>query len=431
MANSDGMYFVTADTIDECVWEIERVHGPDTFSIKTREQVKIGSILGMGGHKGWKVGYVLRPVPHGNPFPALSSLYQPKVPQTPEDFARTQREIIANIKGPEAAASIPGSKPFTGEVQKKAEFNTEQYNAIMDQLESLRKVVENRSNAPESSEEHPTIVRLRTLLEDNEFSPAYIRAMIDRIKHEFHVNELDDYAKIELFLVRWIAESIRIDRAELSARPQVVVLVGPTGVGKTTTIAKIASYYAYPPAGSGMKPLKVRMVGIDGYRIQAYEQLQHYASILEVPVEKVWQNSLAEKISSYGKDSDVILIDTIGCSPSDSDGISSMRERLELQSSVPQVYLTMTASTKLSDMRDIMTQFEIFDYKSLVVTKIDETTCVGNLISVLWEKDKAVAYITDGQKVPRNFARATQIAFLKKLKGFTIDWLALNEPAYE
>lgn len=429
MANTDGMYYVTGDTLDECVRAMEKEHGPDAFSIKTREQVKIGAILGIGGHKGWKVGYTLRPKSPVNPFPTLAELYQPKPVKTSEDFARSQREIVAKVKGPEAAAAIPvpGSKPFGTSVAAAAE-SAAQMKELMDQIAALREDLKNSTvSAAENSEEHPTIEKLRNLLEDNEFSPAYTRFMIDRIKKQFHIDELQDYAAVENTLVHWIADTIVIDHAELTSRPQVIVLIGPTGVGKTTTVAKIASHYAYPKAGNGESPKRVRMVGIDGYRIQAYEQLEHYANILEIPVEKVWNSNLAEKIASYGKEWDVILIDTIGYSPKDSDGIESMRQRLELQKAVPQVYLTMTVSTKLTDMREIMTQFDTFNYKSLIVTKIDETSCVGNIISAAWEKQKSFAYVTDGQKVPRNIARATQVEFLKRLSGFSIDWLSFNE----
>lgn len=430
MANTDGMYYITGDTLDECAKEIEREHGPDGFTIKTREKIKIGAFLGFGGHQGWRVGYTIRPRTAANPFPTLQSLYQPKVPVTEEEWQRAKSEILKNSnieqvapKKSEPAAVIPGSKPFGSESAEEQQPSVDTQE-IMKALDALRGDLQSLAGAGEHASEHPTIVKLRSLLEENEFSGAYTRHLIDRVKKEFHVEDLENYGRIEQALVRWITESIVIDRAELTSRPQIIVLVGPTGVGKTTTVAKIASHYAYPASGH---PLNVRMVGTDGYRIQAYEQLKHYADILDIPVEKVWDNSLTDKIAGYGKNWDVILIDTIGFSPRDVEGIGNMRKRLELQKAVPQVYLTMAATTKMSDMREIMTQFDEFKYNSLIVTKLDETSCVGNLLSVLWEKQKSVAYITNGQKVPRDFARATQVEFLKRLNGFTIDWLSMNE----
>ena len=94
---------------------------------------------------------------------------------------------------------------------------------------------------------------------------------------------------------------------------------------------------------------------------------------------------------------------------------------METKGVIPEVYLTLTAMTKLSDMRDILQQFEVFAYNSVIVTKLDETGCIGNLISVLDEKNKSIAYLTTGQSVPNDIEVASVVKLLMMLNGFKID----------
>ncbi|HPB66034.1 MAG TPA: AAA family ATPase, partial [Spirochaetales bacterium] len=199
-------------------------------------------------------------------------------------------------------------------------------------------------------------------------------------------------------------------------KPRVLVLVGPTGVGKTTTIAKLAALHSLGigglPAGA------VRMITIDSYRIGAVEQIEKYAGIMRVPVSVVeTAQDLRETIAMY-RDNDLILVDTIGKSPRDAIRLAEMQQVLDACGPAAEVYLAVAATTKTQDMLDIFRQFEPFRYRGVVVTKMDETSRVGNVLSVLAETDKAVAWITDGQKVPQDIARANPLRFLMNLEGF-------------
>ena len=121
------------------------------------------------------------------------------------------------------------------------------------------------------------------------------------------------------------------------------------------------------------------------------------------------------------QDVNVILIDTIGKSPYDYDKLAEMQSILGACGSKSEVHLAVSATTKSADIKDIMHQFEPFKYKAVIITKMDETSSVGNVISAVTKNNKKISYITDGQMVPQDIEHATVSRFLMNLEGFRID----------
>jgi len=143
---------------------------------------------------------------------------------------------------------------------------------------------------------------------------------------------------------------------------------------------------------------------------------------MQVPVSKAESsNDIGKLLDTYRNDEDYIIIDTAGYSPKDYENIAKMKKVLDVRNYSVETYLCMSASTKLSDMKDIMQQYEIFGYDSVIITKFDETSYVGNVVCALSDRGKNLTYLTTGQKVPNYFEEATQIRLLTELSGFNID----------
>jgi flagellar biosynthesis protein FlhF len=196
--------------------------------------------------------------------------------------------------------------------------------------------------------------------------------------------------------------------------------VGPTGVGKTTTIAKLAAIYGLGRAGeSGHQP--VRMVTIDNYKIAAKKQIEIYADIMQIPASFAETRSDLEKIVHMYQDHNIILVDTMGKSPNDYDKLAEMRTILGACGVLSEIHLAISATTKLSDVEEILHQFEPFKYKAIILTKLDETSRIGNIVSVLSKHKKSISYITDGQMVPQDIAPASIARLLMCLEGFRIE----------
>ncbi len=310
---------------------------------------------------------------------------------------------------------------------KAAEDKKEEHiKIVLEEVKLLKKQLEELpEKLPESrpSQEHPSLTRLTELLEDNDFSPAYIRMLLDRVKRECSMADLEDFDLLESRAVEWIAESLAIYEEQSAAKPRIFILVGPTGVGKTTTIAKLAAVYGLGVGGE--KPQKLSMITIDNYRIGAKQQIESYGEIMEIPVTCVESFDALRQRVELDSQRDMILIDTIGKSPKDFLKLAEMRQLLEGCGRSSEVHLAVSATTKTKDIREIFQQFESFGYRSLVLTKLDETTVVGNLISLSWERQKPVSFYTDGQAVPQNIQRASKSFLLERLVGFRPENLKL------
>ncbi|MFA6856948.1 MAG: hypothetical protein WCR31_07050 [Treponema sp.] len=279
-----------------------------------------------------------------------------------------------------------------------------------------------------SPDKHPTIKKIEELLADNEFTYSYISDISARIKSTFSLDSLEDFKTVQRKVVDWIGESISIVPEKVMRPPHVVVIVGPTGVGKTTTITKFAVKMVMDAKKAHLSLPELCIVTIDSMRVGAYEQISKYGDIIGTQVQKAETVEDMRKIYDEKKDSaDAIFIDTSGYSPNDSVHIGEMKSLLQIEGLNPDVYLSVSASTKARDLENIMENYEPFHYNSVIVTKCDESHQYGNIISVLHEKHKRLSYITDGQYVTRNLRHADVINFLINLSGFDVDRVHIED----
>jgi flagellar biosynthesis protein FlhF len=185
------------------------------------------------------------------------------------------------------------------------------------------------------------------------------------------------------------------DPATQNGMPEkkVVAFVGPTGVGKTTSIAKLAARLAL------QQKKKVLLMTLDGYRIGAIEQLRSYAGLMGIPFRFVDQVTELPKALEENTQRDYILIDTAGHGPRDLDSMRALATYLK-KSEFIERHLVLSAATKPSDMREIMDRFEICHPDHLLFTKLDETSTPGPILNELVRTRKSFSYYSNGQRVP-------------------------------
>ena len=187
-------------------------------------------------------------------------------------------------------------------------------------------------------------------------------------------------------------------------------------------LSKMAANFILEARNKGVPTPVIRLITIDKTRVGAEVQLRKFGGIMNIQVDKAENAEDLNTLYQECKNSaDYILIDSSGYSPNDFENIGKMRAILNVPGINFETYLTVTASTKASDLLRIIQNYEVFNFSSVIITKCDETSTFGNVLSILAEKGKSISYITDGQKVPRNIRKASVIEFLKNLVDFKID----------
>lgn len=172
-----------------------------------------------------------------------------------------------------------------------------------------------------------------------------------------------------------------------------VFMVGPTGVGKTTTIAKLAANMAFTEGKD------VALVTLDTYRISAAEQLRTFAEIIGIPISVVFDNTdLGTAIEEY-KEKDLIFVDTAGRSPNNQEQIEELRGYIDT-AHPDETILVLSVTTESSDLLHIYQQFEKVGIDKVIFTKLDETYHYGTILNTIHEIKKPIAYFTTGQNVP-------------------------------
>ena len=196
---------------------------------------------------------------------------------------------------------------------------------------------------------------------------------------------------------------IRIEREIKPPHKKILMFVGPTGVGKTTTIAKLAARYAYKLSSR----YKVGIITLDTYRIGAVEQLMTYAKMMRLPIETVVDPSDFEEAINALRHNDYILIDTVGSSQHDKEKIEKLSSFLKVNTFAEiNINLVLSAITKYEDLVDIYNNFSILPIDTLIFTKLDETRSYGNIFSLLLDTKKPVSYYSIGQEVPDDLMEA-------------------------
>lgn len=218
-----------------------------------------------------------------------------------------------------------------------------------------------------------------------------VKTVETRMKEE----ELNQPSRVREMSIQVISELFKTPQGIefRDHQPRIVALIGPTGVGKTTTIAKLAAKFSLA------EDKKVALITIDTYRIAAVEQLKTYTDIIGLPLEVVFKPqdiaTAIDRFFSY----DIILIDTAGRSPHNEDQMTELVNFIEA-ANPDETCLVLSATTRTSDLQDALSRFGTLNIDKIIFTKLDETTCYGPILNVIARTKKRISYVTNGQNVP-------------------------------
>ena len=342
--------------------------------------------------------------------------------------AKTEPEQPA--KQGKAESGPQPEKQRQQEKQRRSEKNTQtidgrQESAIEEKLSTLQNLLEKQISDVQEKEKDSTeeekkedsnvafFQLLYKMLLDNEIEETYVGQLVDELDGSVKPDMPIDYLLSVVYqkMVLRFGQIKTIQPAEKG--PKLIYFIGPTGVGKTTTIAKIASRF------SVVEKKKIVLLTADTYRIAAAEQLRTYANILEVPFRIIYTpQEIRTAIEDYAA-YDYIFVDTSGHSQKNTDQRDDTLALLRAADgqAEKEVYLVVSATTKYRDLLNIADTYKKLTDFRLVFTKLDETQCQGNLFNLRLHTDAPMSYVTCGQNVPDDIGEFDAQKTVKLLLG--------------
>lgn len=264
-----------------------------------------------------------------------------------------------------------------------------------------------------------------SILEENGFSEHTCDTVMALVREEFYEGTpVPSTEEFELVIVDKIVSLITIDHASQIDPPHYRIILGPTGVGKTTTIAKLGALYTLQDSDEYKK--SVHFLSVDTFRVGAFEQLSSFAQSLQIPLTLIADEQEMYRAIQELQETELVLIDTIGRSPKDMHLSVQMNSLLSLIPSGEKKHsLALPASMKYEDILATIDSYRSLGIDSLVITKVDETASIGNILSAAYEKNIPLLFFTDGQKVPSDLHKASATVILSFLRGFSLDFESL------
>ncbi len=333
----------------------------------------------------------------------LGSVSQPSVSSKSKDIIDDNSAIEEKLDN---LSSLLEKNIKFNEKEETPESGKQQ---VKSALEALR-----NPKPSDISEETLSFIKLlyNTLIE-NEVDEIYVNQLTDEVEKICKPGMPFDFALANVYQKMVLkfgkSEPIKMDHDG----PIAEIFIGPTGVGKTTTIAKLASEL------SVTQHKKVALLTVDTYRIAAAEQLRTYASLLEIPFRVIYSVEEMKQAAEDFKDYDYLMVDTAGHSLHNDElkqSVESFIRVLEEEMDCEN-YLVLSATTKYRDLIEIADAYsEMVAYK-LIFTKMDETGAKGNLYNVKMHTGAPIAYITNGQNVPDDIAVFDAQRIVKNLLG--------------
>jgi len=297
------------------------------------------------------------------------------------------------------------------DIEDEEEILVEEISMLREQIalmkKNLQSVVPNE-NGP--SQKMLLIDKVKEMFSDKGIALEWLEMVLEPL---VGTTVAEDEKLLVAYLLEEIDETLQVKEEKIEGQ-KVMMFVGPTGVGKTTTIAKLAARYAYMME----KPYRVALLNLDTYKVGAFEQLAHFADIMQL--EYITASNVEQFREAFAelKAYDIVLIDTAGMSPYDTKKLVKTVEFIssDTEQSI-EVNLVVSATVKYEDIEDIYETFSFLNLDSVILSKFDETKYLGSIISYLLLHPVPLSYFSIGQEVPDDLVLADKEYLLQRFIG--------------
>ncbi|MFC0558587.1 flagellar biosynthesis protein FlhF [Halalkalibacter alkalisediminis] len=324
-------------------------------------------------------------------------------------FTKKQTEVIAAIDPTINRRSVRKKEPVILEktiqpsVQKTVAAETQ--NSLIKEINQLKELVQGlnaNGNTVEKEYPEPFQTINNYLSSQGVTSTIRLKALKHLMKNWYEqTSSKHDQVDVNQELIAYFKNFLEsMPMGGLGFDKKVINIVGPTGVGKTTTIAKLAAHCVLK------KQKKVALITTDTYRIAAVEQLRTYAKILNIPLEVAYSIDDFKRAISQFEHYDLVLVDSAGRNFRNQLYVEELNKVIDFKENA-ETYLVLSLVSKYEDMKDIVHQFDLIPIKKVILTKKDETSTYGAMLNIPLELGKGIAYVTIGQNVPDDIVEAS------------------------
>lgn len=344
----------TAQTMQDAMGQVKNELGRDAVILHTR-RFKKGGLLGFGG--------------------------------------KELVEVMAAIDTAPVAASTENKTIYPSRFSdSKYQSDTRKTSEIQTEIASMRTMLEQvLLKIPKGDNNNDLLL---DVLIKNDVELKVAEELIKDIPNQVRVSLNQPEIIKEILFERIVNCLQRVEGIDIPiVGSKAVAFIGPTGVGKTTTIAKLAAHFSIN------KGYKVAMITADTYRISAVEQLKTYSDIIGVPIEIVYSPDELKTALQRHQDKQLVLIDTAGRSPRNQYQLAELQAFLETAPHI-ETHLVLSATTKYKDALDVVRKFSVCSPHRFLFTKVDEASNIGTIINLIYQFPTSISYITNGQNVP-------------------------------
>ncbi|MBD2862771.1 flagellar biosynthesis protein FlhF [Paenibacillus oceani] len=408
------------DSMPDALQKIRTDLGKDAVILNTKE-IRSGGFLGLFGKKKIEV-IAATDAGQAQPAPPAMSPAAFKTPPAAgaqlaklieEASAAAAKKSAAVPSAPTALMEEPVIPPVARpspvrevregrEIREVRERGKE--DLLLDEIKSMKEMMSRLTASAAERPRYPErLLKFERLLLEHEVSPDLVEKLLGKAAEEFEGEfspKTDEYA-YELIKQQLKQILYTPYNKGIASDTRIAHFVGPTGVGKTTTIAKLAAEQVLK------EKRKVGFITSDTYRIAAVEQLKTYANILNVPLEVVFSpQELARAFQSL-QDCDIIFMDTAGRNFRNQMYVSELNALLQSKGK-SETFLVLSLSSKYKDMKAITDNFAKFRLDKVLFTKMDETNSYGSIVNLLYDFPLQLSYITNGQNVPDDIVETNE-----------------------
>lgn len=323
---------------------------------------------------------------------------QPVVKEEPAELVSVAEEKVVSAESDVEQLTTEKETETTSEVYTDLDVKEQEILDLQNQLEEMKSMLVEMSR---NKDEAGGIPNLQRAMEAQGISQHVLEDMISKLNGT-EILAPQNSIKALKALEKYVRKAIRIANGITlySDKPKIVALIGPTGVGKTTTLAKIAAKFVLEEGA------KVALITADTYRISAVEQLKTYSDILGLPLEIVYNPQALQEAIEKHQDKQLILLDTAGRSQYNAYQMKELSELLNIDADIEK-HLVMSATTKTSDGLELLDNFSLCKPDRVIFTKVDETKTHGIILNILHRRKAALSYLTNGQSVPDDIEPAS------------------------